>query len=476
MPRNPVSFEQLDRLCAPTWARFRFFDLSEASYSCASELPHSTVARFHKKHVIFTGLIDQAKLAGRLQNASLEIEVHDRDYKPLQDLLPVDEFIVHENPFGVACFDLSAAATDPSEHRMSAPILPGPRLPGIPPGLWLESGALLHVKVQIKFPLTKLNSERRSSAEEFGYSRCLCLLPKWSAATSSSLNDSILRRTSRKEELLEKSDNVVDFCDDKYGELGLTRDERVSGFVFLDEEWTIFAAESAKETIKELLNGLEDSEAACFTSNSSSSERQWNAGAEPALQYFKVHPTLHQIFKNAKTYIKGHIPTGCFTFLMLLNKLINFNYIHRNQARSDLPTYEMLNTFAEAFGQELTGGPDFWTEQSNVDEQITVSEAKAATAGPITKRVDDRNLVFEDWLSSHQNNHVNVIQQYKSKFDSVRTKPRRRDRESHDVNNYSIQRNSVTARRMAELQRRMKKDHCYLYSDFFDLTLPFPEN
>uniref|UniRef100_A0A7M4FPK4 Cilia and flagella associated protein 92 (putative) n=1 Tax=Crocodylus porosus TaxID=8502 RepID=A0A7M4FPK4_CROPO len=82
LPTTPVPIEQLQESCVPTYCRYRFHDLP----------PHQTQGQMHGTHVYFkdvnvvlTGTIKPAKLYEYLRGPPMEIEVHDRDQKTVED-------------------------------------------------------------------------------------------------------------------------------------------------------------------------------------------------------------------------------------------------------------------------------------------------------------------------------------------------------------------------------------------------------
>ncbi|XP_006023950.2 uncharacterized protein KIAA1257 homolog isoform X2 [Alligator sinensis] len=204
LPTTPVPIERLQESCVPTYCRYRFHDLP----------PHQTQGQMHGTHVYFkdvnvvlTGTIKPAKLYEYLRGPPMEIEVHDRDQKTVEDpkkpsLFGEEQddarlsnigFLTYkhsvQNPFtdknkswdsyGVAKVSLnglllgekylnisvpihSCSVPDPTIYqkdnknekmaRVSQPVN-GLQASPLPVGHYLESDSLLKVRVEIAVPL-----------------------------------------------------------------------------------------------------------------------------------------------------------------------------------------------------------------------------------------------------------------------------------------------------------------------------------
>ncbi len=80
MPNKPVPFNELKENCLPVYCSYQFF--KQPLYRTES-LVHSTNLFYYDINVFLLGLLDIQELHEFLHSSSFEIEVHDRDRKPV---------------------------------------------------------------------------------------------------------------------------------------------------------------------------------------------------------------------------------------------------------------------------------------------------------------------------------------------------------------------------------------------------------
>ncbi|KAJ3410938.1 hypothetical protein HDV05_002993 [Chytridiales sp. JEL 0842] len=478
MPKTPLPYSELDRLCSPTKVSFKFYNGS-ILYEAQGKVAHAENIAFEATHVIFTGLFNEDEFRNQLLSTQLLVEVHDRDPKPSEDISRVRADLgfldpkTLTGPFGVARFDLSDMAKGETYLRRSSPILPGRRdeKRGFPPGLWLESGAYLTISVQTGSPLFDAPNRFIVRKAEHPFGRILLM---------ASREDTHLSR------LVETLVNEVNMAARDISETDPTEEEMldtkldiITGYEVIDDDIRFFFLEGLiNKGLLALVNQLSKSlpcpEMLYFDPDTSYPERCWKT-CKQKIVHILLQPSVDDVIHSVKTYIWQNIPPECYEALMIIQKLRQLDLFYRKSHYSFYPSNAMIESLLATFGSQITfeeASPTFF-ETSSESEQTPCNLSRPGSHGmqkPRRKLVDDRNLAFETWLKNSKDREYDVIRSYQQKF-QAKAPPRVRDYQEDPVFNYSIQKLSSTELQVASLRQKLKKGE-YLYSDQFNLSLP----
>ena len=80
MPDKPVSFEELAGNCQPVYCSYNFF---QQSLYKTEGIQHEKNLYYHDVNVFLLGLLKRDELHEFLHSSPFEIEIHDRDRKPV---------------------------------------------------------------------------------------------------------------------------------------------------------------------------------------------------------------------------------------------------------------------------------------------------------------------------------------------------------------------------------------------------------
>ncbi|KAI8831574.1 hypothetical protein BC829DRAFT_103466 [Chytridium lagenaria] len=451
MPSRPISFKHLDELCSPTSARFRFYDWP-TSYMVQQRAPHGNKATFKSTHVILLGLLEEEKLKERLCTGSFVVEMHDRQVCSDGHRFDVERGEYCPTcPFGEARFDLADIAKGANYLRLRSPILPGKRSLNccIPPGLWVEFGTSLSLKISLPFAPNSI-PDSRTRLFDRPFFRAVLLLPA-NMVKESELVENIIN-TSNSESLYICTDDVNAR---RQALLSLTLGEEldsplldvISGFCFYDKAYRIYTFECANgpafkrlhEAFSSFANGTHWEYWPCH-------KRIWQP-ASAGIVYVHLKESLFSSAKIPRNYIQGNIAGSydCLTFLFNLAAMRNHMPIYLN---CKVPSITDIFEFVHAFGEFV----DF-TESLGSDEEeggCSFEDIAKQPSGyvpwkPVMSKIDDKNPEFKKSLEQRKRVHMDFIAIYNKNYPQTGI-PRLRERFGKKVHNYSIQKLSTASR------------------------------
>ncbi|KAJ3392233.1 hypothetical protein HDU92_008586 [Lobulomyces angularis] len=412
MPNTPISYEELDKKCAPPYSSFKFFD-EFFEYISKPEVPsRKPVINFYSKHVVLPGLMEEETLYNLFLNRKLEFKIHDRDIKIDDELINNsigDVNIDKKNSFGVASFsEMILGATD---LNLSIPILPPRNNDGpyhLPPGNWLEAHSSLNIRVKIKKPLfqnLKLSAKKPlENPEEFNDLIQNNIIPVTKSLENlkNAKNNSLVLQQhplSRMFLFLSVKDNemfnlIQNFVSEnnckalfqnesEFNLLSyyrLSPEQRMSnsldiltGYDINDEDYRIMLIEGIREKGVEVLskfitgliasrpdNPLIDKPMLFFDPLNLEKKRNW-IGLLPNLIHIKLKSNLHSLMSKSSTYLKKNLSKDCFDCLNILHQLVlaatKKNHLLTNYEGKLLangqhcPTNSMINALLFQFGE-----------------------------------------------------------------------------------------------------------------------------
>ncbi|KAJ3194190.1 hypothetical protein HK101_003310 [Irineochytrium annulatum] len=499
MPSKPVSFAQLDRCCYPTMTLFQFFTYPKYFEACRDE-PHGETCTFETRHIILSGLMDRDRLVRDIATDKLRVEVHDRQLRVPDDFAQtvvtrdgvartVGE-MVPRAPYGVATFDLQELIRGSTKLGLVSPILPcrrERRKAVFPPGLWLESGAMLTIRVDLLRPLVRESAGVFLSLNTGPFQRMIVMVPANDVVT--------LRLIEEEVETMNAAALYVCVEDKKLRraalmdihlqpeELGFSELDVVTGFALFDSSVRIFLLEGLHgrgiQRIKDVIAGNPEAAHAILHTSTKRTykERRWNP-LSLGLLHVRMTSDIADMVHLARHYVIENIPRNCFECLMFLSKCVDTNEEFADILIEDFPTLaqmsSMLSTFGEVVAYESISyveSPEL-LELAELERQAEAAQkAAAATDNKQRKRIDDRNRAFEVWMKKQSHLHKDFLQEYQEKYPYL-GKPRARDYQERPVFNYSIQEMSSISEQLAQTRANMKKNKSYLYSTLYDLSLP----
>ncbi|XP_010292267.1 PREDICTED: uncharacterized protein FLJ43738 [Phaethon lepturus] len=372
LPNTPVPIEVLQRLCVPTYCKYKFHNFP----------PHRTHGQIHGTHVYFkdvnvllTGTMKPGELQRYLRGPPLEIEVHDRDRnmenntkKPClfgedeaDEKLGKVSFLACESviynsfmknevwhPHGVAKVSLTDLLLGRKYLSISAPIrncsapnraalheeeknekitesVGSPSL--LPGGHYLESDSLLKVRVEIAVPLGMHAEIADAQVKDCPYG---CIIYIFDYKNSSLLHDLVEEITEINAKALQLDCYPAHLIGMALAALKLkTTLEKVSeldivtGFHLLDGATHLFVLEGLKDkAIKKLWDKhfertyrREDGQLEILYNSQLSFRRRLYTDLEAIFYHFRLCKPLFTITKEPLLYVRGMIPWACFQAL-----------------------------------------------------------------------------------------------------------------------------------------------------------------
>uniref|UniRef100_A0A8C8A8F4 Cilia and flagella associated protein 92 (putative) n=1 Tax=Otus sunia TaxID=257818 RepID=A0A8C8A8F4_9STRI len=409
LPNTPVPVEVLQRLCVPTYCKYKFHSFP----------PHRTHGQVHGTHVYFkdvnvllTGMMKPGELQRCLRGPPLEIEVHDRDRnmknntkKPCLfgedepdekvgkvSFPPCKSTICNSStknkvwhPHGVAKVSLTELLLGKKYLTISAPIhscsVPNTAIFSeedkkkkktesvsssslLPMGHYLESDSLLKVRVEIAVPLGLHDEIAEVTSCPYG-----CLIYIFDYNNSPLLHDLVQEITEINAKALQLVCYPVHLITMALAALKLkTTLEKVSeldivtGFHLLDGATHLFVLEGLKDkAIKRLWDRHfertyrhEDGQLKILYNSQLSFPARLYTDLEAIFYHFCLRQPLCIITKQPLLYIRGMVPWACFQALSRLSYLCHSKRL-RDVIHGDLlPSAEMISVLSHEYGVPLT--------------------------------------------------------------------------------------------------------------------------
>uniref|UniRef100_A0A8B9Q7S2 Cilia and flagella associated protein 92 (putative) n=1 Tax=Apteryx owenii TaxID=8824 RepID=A0A8B9Q7S2_APTOW len=411
LPNTPVPIEELQKLCVPTYCKYKFHNFP--THQTHGQI-HGTHVYFKDVNVLLTGTMKAEELQGYLRGPPMEIEVHDRDRNMANDtkkpclfgedqadekvgevsLLACKSTIYNSfteskawHPHGIAkvsladlllgkkCLNISVPI-----HSCSAPNAAvckekdkNERIVGsvdsfslLPMGHYLESDSLLKVRVEIAVPL-KLQAET-ADAEVTNYPYG-CIIYIFDYNNASLLHDLVEEITEINAEALQLDCYPVPLIRMALATLKLKTTLKevseldiVTGFHVLDGAIHLFVLEGLKDkAIKRLWDrhfervfDLNYGQLEILYNSQLSFRQRLYVDLEAILYHFRLCKPLFTITKQPLLYVRGMVPWACFQALSRLSYLCHSKRL-RDVVHGDLlPSAEMIRVLSQEFGIPLT--------------------------------------------------------------------------------------------------------------------------
>ncbi|XP_013043122.3 uncharacterized protein CFAP92 isoform X1 [Anser cygnoides] len=410
LPNTPVPIEVLQRLCVPTYCKYKFHNFP----------PHQTHGQIHGTHVYFkdvnvllTGTMKPGELKRYLRGPPLEIEVHDRD-RSMEDntkmpclfgedqadkkvgevSLPACKSTIYNSfteskvwhPHGVAKVSLTDLLLGKKFLAISAPIhscsVPNTGAFNkedknekitesvdtslLPMGHYLQSDSLLKVRVEIAVPLGMHAEIADAQVTNYPYGYIIYI---FGYSNSSLLHDLVEEITEINANALQLHSYPVHIIGMALAALILkTTLEKVSeldvvtGFHLLDGATHLFVLEGLKDkAIKRLWDKHfertyrhEDGQLEILYNSQLSFSQRLYTDLEAIFYHFCLCMPLFTIVKQPLLYVRGMIPWACFQALSRLSYLCQCKRL-RDVIHGDLlPSAEMITVLSQEYGVPLT--------------------------------------------------------------------------------------------------------------------------
>ncbi|KAJ3106823.1 hypothetical protein HDU97_005535 [Phlyctochytrium planicorne] len=476
MPRTPLTYEQLDKQCHPTFVTFRFFN-GPTLYASKQDGFHRQTTYFKATHVILLGLFDPEKLKEQLTSGSFVVQVFDRHLKNDGSGSHIDPLTSMNHtcprcPYGEAKFGLSEIFKGAKNLRLRAPILPCPRIakPCIPPGLWVESGSTLSIRITTHnspgeiFTITPIDQ---------CFYRLLLVMPG-ADSFASAIEDIICSNNSETLYIFGEDTETKRKALKNYPlgeEIESPYLDIIGGFCFFDDDLRIFVFECPRGNGFDRLAGIVESFLRSVSDPQLYSwvywpchQRIWKSISATTVHIRLLEP-LSVSSKLSKNYIHTKIGNKTFDCLTFLTNTAFIRTPAIASARFRVPSISSITEFVQFFGQVV----DFEDILSSESEE-SISDIEKDFRSSMKCRIDHTNKSFDQWVKSRKALKHNFINLYKEKY-CYESLPRLRDRFGPPVFNYSIQKLSSAALKLEEMRSRMEKETNYYYSKEFDLPL-----
>ncbi|XP_054693600.1 uncharacterized protein CFAP92 [Grus americana] len=411
LPNTPVPIEVLQRLCVPTYCKYKFHNFP----------PHQTHGQIHGTHVYFkdvnvllTGTMRPGELQRYLRGPPLEIEVHDRDRNMENDtkkpcLFGEDEadekvgkvsFLACTStvcnsstknkawhPHGVAKVSLTDLLLGKKYLTISAPIhnCSAPNTSAfseedknkkitesmsssslLPMGHYLESDSLLKVRVEIAVPLGMHTEADDAQVTSCPYG---CIIYIFDYNNSLLLHDLVEEITEINAKALQLGCYPVHLMGmalaalklkitlEKVSELDI-----VTGFHLLDGATHLFVLEGLKDkAIKKLWDKhferayrQEDGQLEILYNSQLSFHQRLYTDLEAIFYHFRLCKPLFTITKQPLLYVRGMVPWACFQALSRLSYLCHSKRLKDVIHGDLLPSAEMITVLSREYGVPLT--------------------------------------------------------------------------------------------------------------------------
>ncbi|XP_071611553.1 uncharacterized protein CFAP92 isoform X1 [Heliangelus exortis] len=410
LPNTPVPIAVLQKLCIPTYCKYKFHNFP----------PHQTHGQIHGTHVYFkdvnvllTGLMKPGELQMCLQGPPLEIEVHDRDRnmensKKEPSLSGKDEtgekvdklsFLACKctdqkpftkntvrHPHGVAKVSLSdlllgqkyltisapihsCSASDPAalseedekQTRTESMSSSSP----LPMGHYLESHSVLTVRVEIAVPLGVHEENADAGVTSCPYGLIIYI---FDYSNSSLLHDLVEEITEINAKGLQLDCSPVHLMGMALAASKLkTTPEKVSqldvvtGFHLMDGSTHLFVLEGLKdkairrlwERHLERTHRQEEGQLEVLYNSQLSFQHRQYSDLESLCYHFCLCQPLCTLTKQPLLYVRRMVPWMCFQALSRLSYLCGSKRL-RTVIRGDLlPSAEMIRVLSHEYGVPL---------------------------------------------------------------------------------------------------------------------------
>ncbi|XP_072203548.1 uncharacterized protein CFAP92 [Excalfactoria chinensis] len=421
LPNTPVPIEVLQRLCVPTYCKYKFHNFP--AHQTHGQI-HGTHVYFKDVNVFLTGRMKPGELQRCLRGPPLEIEVHDRDRKIEDDKKKsylfgedrADEnlgevraptcrsgicnsFTEDEvwHPHGVAKVSLTDLLLGKKYLTISAPIRScstpntvafnkknkrkkiGEKYPQIllPMGHYLQSDSLLKLRVEIAVPLRMHpeTDDAQVTDSPYGY-----IIYIFDYRNSSLLHDLVEEITEMNAKALQLDCYPPDLIRMSLATLKLQSTlEKVSeldivtGFHLLDGAIHLFVLEGLKDkAIKRLWDKHfertyrhEDGQLEILYNSQMSFSQRLYTDLEAIFYHFHLCKPLFSIVKQPLLYVRGAVSWACFQALSRLSYLCHSKRL-RDVIQGDLlPSAEMITALSQKYGVPLTD-EDLFTQKPSL--------------------------------------------------------------------------------------------------------------
>ncbi|XP_052534435.1 uncharacterized protein CFAP92 isoform X5 [Tympanuchus pallidicinctus] len=470
LPNTPIPIEELQRLCVPTYCKYKFHNFPA----------HQTHGRIHGTHVYFkdvnvflTGTMKPGELERYLRGPPLEIEVHDRDRriednkkKPylfgeaqadenLGEVRPLacksticNSSTENEmwHPHGVAKVSLTDLLLGKKYMTISAPIrsCSTPNTSAfnkedkskkirkkhpqvlLPMGHYLQSDSILKVRVEIAVPLRMHAEGDDAQVADCPYS---CIIYIFDYSNSSLLRDLVEEITEINAKALQLDcypPHVIRMTLDtlklkstleKASELDI-----VTGFHLLDGAFHLFVLEGLKDkAIKRLWDRhferayrREDGQLEILYDSQLSFSQRLYTDLEAIFYHFHLCKPLFSIAKQPLLYVRGAVPWACFQALSRLSYLCRSKRLRDVIQGELLPSAEMITALSREYGAPLTD-EDLFTQKP----PLLSFSSDYAPPGDVSREkktgyssLDDYNEKYVQWKKevadkkSFERNHI----------------------------------------------------------------------
>ncbi|XP_032851697.2 uncharacterized protein KIAA1257 homolog isoform X2 [Tyto alba] len=410
LPNTPVPIEMLQRLCVPTYCKYKFHNFP----------PHRTHGQVHGTHVYFkdvnvllTGTMKPGELQSYLRGPPLEIEVHDRDRnmentteKPclfgedeadekvgkvsflackstiynsatrnkvwhphgvakvsLTDLLVGRKYLTISAPIHSCSAPNTAAFSEEDKKKEMTKSVSSSSL--LPMGHYLESDSLLKVRVEIAVPLGMHAETADAQVTNCPYGYIIYI---FDYNNSSLLHDLVEEITEINAKALQLDCYPVHLVGMALAALKLKTTLRkvseldvVTGFHLLDGATHLFVLEGLKDkAIKRLWDRHfertyrhEDGQLEILYNSQLSFHQRLYTDLEAIFYNFRLCQPLCTITKQSLLYVRGVVPWACFQALSRLSSLCHSKRL-RDVIHGDLlPSAEMITVLSHEYGVPL---------------------------------------------------------------------------------------------------------------------------
>ncbi|CAH1783576.1 unnamed protein product [Owenia fusiformis] len=471
MPNSPITQEELKLRCHPCYVQYKFFR-QPTHKSVGRE--HDTSVYWDDIDVILTGTIEPSELREFLNGPLLEVEVHDRDRKLEETKLKPalfgedleDEKIsnvgtvasrrtihnpFHErdrpwDPYGVARFNLSDLLLGQRTLNLKSPILNGPipdilgqkdkpegKVMGvagavdgptdtpIATGHYIQSQAMLKIKVELAYPITTPEQvaakEPLDTTFECPFARIVFVFAYNNVKFLNKLQSLVTQINAVALELDTLPEHVIDAALSTYKLTMVQQKNRhldiVTGFQVMDRTYHIFVLEGLRgHAISQIWKALPQPEnedvIVLYNSELAFGERLYGP-LDVDLCRVKLHEPMETIVKQSLLYVRDMVPKPCFLALVKIQELMRSKTL-RDCVRNDLfPSAEMVVSMSREFGVPLTS-EDFEELQPEADQKLVNNDPSKnfihQMSFPQTSRmwtpIDNENTDFMEYLSERE--------------------------------------------------------------------------
>ncbi|XP_068275906.1 uncharacterized protein CFAP92 [Nyctibius grandis] len=419
LPNTPVPIEVLQKLCVPTYCKYKFHNFP----------PHRTHGQTHGTHVYFkdvnvllTGTMEPGELEMCLRGPPLEIEVHDRDRNMENDTkkpclfgedeadekvgnvnFPARKSIIYNSftknevwhPHGVAKVSLTdlllckkyltisapirscsapntAAFSEKNENEKITESVSSSSL--LPTGHYLESDSLLKVRVEIAVPLGTQAEIAEAQVTNYPYGYIIYIFDRNNSSLLHDLVEEIKEINGKALQLDCSPAHLIGMAPaalklkttlEKLSELDI-----VTGFHLLNRATHLFVLEGLKDkAIKRLWDRHfertyrhEGGQLEVLYNSQLSFQRRLYTDLEVIFYHFRLRQPLFTIMKQPLLYVRGRVPWACFQALSRLSYLCRSKRL-RDVIRGDLlPSAEMITVLSHEYGVPLTD-EDLFTQK-----------------------------------------------------------------------------------------------------------------